>query len=326
MAKRCFLMGVMAWVVLSFLLIGMDQSIGLGAEKVRFVTAFRGPSLDPAVVTAQEKGLWNKHGVEVEWTRVRGTALAFRAVMAGNIDMGLNHIGGLIPAVSTGVTVIAVADTGYFDDWHMWVKADSPIRQLKDLKGGKVGISKFGGTSHAYTAAFLKGEGLEKDVKIVAIGGMRVRIASVKTGGLTGFLMPLAPVMDLKLKGELREMGFLKSHLPRPLIGLVIFSEKKFLAKKPQAAGAVIRAFLQAVDFELKNPSWTIAKLESVLKYSPQAASEVFKVMVATYTAERGKINPRGVINSRNFLIEYGLMAKEKAPPVDELYTNKFFQ
>lgn len=295
---------------------------GQAVEKARFSQPFRGPEYDLIAAAASEKGFWKENGLEVQWSYLRGDGLVFRAVVAGEIDLGLTQMVSIIQAISRANPVVAVADTGYFEDWVMWVRADSPVKDLKGLKGGTTGTSAFGGAAHAFTRAFLKGSNLERDVRIVAVGGLAERVAALKAGAITGFLLTSTPMLNLKVKGEVREMGSLKSLLPSPWQALSLFSHKKFATDRPLAVRGAIRAVLQAAEFIQKERAWSLEKLKALSGLTEAAAAMAYERLV--YANRDGRIHRQAVENVLNFLVEYGIVARDKPPTVDDIFTNAF--
>ena len=70
--------------------------------------------------------------------------------------------------------------------YSLVVKPD--IKENRDLKNKKLGISGFGSTSHAALQLSLERVGLnpKKDVVILQIGGQSARFAALKAGSIDG--------------------------------------------------------------------------------------------------------------------------------------------
>ena len=65
----------------------------------------------------------------------------------------------------------------------LWVRADSPIREPKDLrKGALVGVLSMGGFDHALGRMLLKAMGMERDVRFVGLGGVLPTMAALLRG------------------------------------------------------------------------------------------------------------------------------------------------
>lgn len=93
------------------------------------------------------------------------------------------------------------------------------------------------------------------------------------------------------------------------------------------AAGAVKIGFtgtpsvVQATSFIKKNPGWSMEKMKQVSGYSDRAAQLIYDGL--KYSPD-GKIDPKAIANVRGFLIDFGIIEKEKAPDVAALYSDRF--
>ena len=142
------------------------------AQKVRIAPCVRSnPSYTLPFFAAEEKNLWSKNGVEAEWLPMRAGAAMIQAIAAGALDMGICAPLGGILAISRGVPEVIVADLQSPQDWGIFVLSKSPIKGSADLNGAKIGVSRLGGSAHAYGIAVAKALGMEKDIKWVAAGG-----------------------------------------------------------------------------------------------------------------------------------------------------------
>src|SRR6478752_5624655 len=98
--------------------------------------------------TALRQGLFDKEGIKAELTIYRSGAETFEAMAAGAADLQLNSAALVAAGRTKGVPTKAVAGqaTGYFG-WYLMVKEDSPIKDIKELEGKKVGITAAGSAS-----------------------------------------------------------------------------------------------------------------------------------------------------------------------------------
>jgi NitT/TauT family transport system substrate-binding protein len=96
---------------------------------------------------ARDKGVFAKHGLEIETTFAAGGAAILPSVESGEFDFGYSNIVSLLLFQSKGGKIKLVAGggltaTGTTPDYsQMIVKADSPIQRLADLSGKKVAIN-----------------------------------------------------------------------------------------------------------------------------------------------------------------------------------------
>ncbi|WP_036745789.1 aliphatic sulfonate ABC transporter substrate-binding protein [Paenibacillus sp. UNC451MF] len=123
---------------------------------------------------ARDKGAFEKAfaavGVEVKWNEFASGPPHFEALAAGRIDFG--SVGGT-PVVSGqvgGIDFKAIAVTGDGKKGNMIViPKNSPIKELKDLKGKKIGVAK-GSSAYNFLYLAIDKIGLKgDDVKVIQL-------------------------------------------------------------------------------------------------------------------------------------------------------------
>ncbi|MEE8448183.1 MAG: ABC transporter substrate-binding protein [Thermodesulfobacteriota bacterium] len=310
-------LGIGLWLVF-----GLLTSSSQAVEKLNLGTAIKfTPVYYLPVLAAEEKGYWKERGLQVEWVPFRGGTDMQRAVAAGAIKVGLDTATGLIAGVARGVSVKIVSDLQATEGVAVWVLADSPMKEPKDLKGAVIGASQIGSTTHAYGRLVARALGLEKDVKFIGAGSPMAMNAALKAGKLDGIVSFVFPTAELKTRGEVRELARVIDYRPKPWAAHLIYAETGFIKRKPETVGAVVKGTLKAVNYIKENPRWSREKMKSTSRYSDETAKFIYSVF--RFTSD-GKINRKALENVRNFLIQYGIVSEAKTPPVEELYTRKF--
>ncbi len=112
-------------------------------EKEPLVVEFTAWWGDYTLIIAQEKGLFEKHGVKVEPVYYESFSLALPDLAAGQVDGGLFAIGdALNVARHADLRVVAIYDNGSFNT----VVSVPEVGLVKDLVGKRVGVQV--GTSY----------------------------------------------------------------------------------------------------------------------------------------------------------------------------------
>lgn len=292
------------------------------AESVKMGTSIRAFSVYVLTFAAgDEKGIWKRHGVNVEWVPFKGGAAQYRAVAAGSLKLGLGPAVSEIRAIARRVPMVIVMEYQSRQEFFVWVQSASRFKKPADLRGAKVGISRFGGAQHAYGLAAIKALGLEKETKFIAAGGISATLAALKTSKIDAMVQPLEIMVKMKVKGEVRELLSVADHLPRPWPAHMAFAHNNLVKEDPQTIKKVLAGLLDISAFIGKNPGWAVAKMEKELGYPKDAA----KLIYDEYRLNKdGKINPQGLKNVTDFLVEFGLIPKDKAPELDKIYTTQF--
>lgn len=313
---------IVGGIFLLILAVVASWAQGREPARLKFATAVRAPSYDMPMLAAQEQGLWQRNGLQVEWIPFTGGRAAYQAMAAQSVEMAMSDAVSFLLAAHAGVPTIMVADPQTSDYWQIWVKGDSPLKAPRDLKAARIGTLRAGGAAHAFARALIKGAGLdEKDVKFVATGGGPERVAALKAGVVQAYVAATLSEMPLKAKGEIRSLISLRDVVPREWPTHVLSSHKALVSNNPDVVKRAVKAFLQATDFVQENQAWTIEKLKAISKYPEEAAKETFALMKY---GKDGRINKKALENIQAFLIEYGLLAKGRALPVQALYTEEF--
>ena len=299
------------------LILGLAPALSI--EKVRLATPVPDhPVFVLPILVAEEQGFWKGEGVEVKWHSLRGSSMVFKAAAAGDVDMGVEISVGYIQAAARGVPALLVGDLKQPYPFFIWVRADSPIKTAAELKGAKIAVTNLGGTSYGHGRLALKALGIEKEVKFVATGGIVNTHAGLKTGVIEATVQTMFAMAPLKLKGEAREVVAIKDYMPKEWVDMVLWVHQDFL-KKGTAIRGTIKGLTQATDFIMKNPDWSINKVKSHFGYSDQMAK--FSYGLLSY-GKGAAVEPKALENVNHFLVEYGIVPKDRMVPVDKLYTN----
>jgi NitT/TauT family transport system substrate-binding protein len=170
------------------------------------------------IYAAQEKGIFRKNGLDVEWAPSQSGADMTRAFAASAIKIALSSAATDSLAVARGVPVSVIGNLQSYDDFAIWSASRGRVAKGEDLKGGKIGVSRFGGLEHSYAQLAAKKLGIDKDVQFVSTGGINESLAALVTGAIDAVVLPEANMLTLKLDGKVREIAEIKSFLPNEWI------------------------------------------------------------------------------------------------------------
>ena len=130
------------------------------AEKVTILLDwFINPDHGPLFV-AEELGLFDAQGIEVELIEPADPSAPPRLVAAGQAELAISYQPQLHIQVSEGLPLVRVATIVATPLNTVVALADGPIQSLADLKGKKVGFS-VGGFEDALLGSDVGGRGFE---------------------------------------------------------------------------------------------------------------------------------------------------------------------
>lgn len=295
-------------------------------EKLKFGTSvklYHGYYLP--IFSAQEHGFFKENGLEVEYVPFKGGAALNAAMAARHINVAMSMAPSVLLGAAGGLPLVMVGEVIARNDFYLWVRTDSRFRTVKDLKGASLGVHMLRTTSHAYGLMVVKAEGLEKDVRFVGTGGLVETAAALKAKAVdvaAGY--PLSTFTKLAAAGEVRPIVNIYDYLPKEWLDFVIYAHGDFIKASPETVRRTVRGTVQGIDFMRKNPRWAIEKIKSEEGLSEKEAMMLWEREGTAIFTRDGKIGRKAVENIRQFMVEYDLVAKEKLPPVDNLFSAAF--
>jgi NitT/TauT family transport system substrate-binding protein len=152
----------------------------------------------------QRVGIFKKHGLVLEIVYTQGAGETQQAVISGSVNLGVAAgVMGVLSAYSKGAPVRVIsAETTGARDLYWYVKADSPIKSLKDTDGKVLAYSTNGSSTHGIVTAFMKQYHLT--AKPTAMGGPAANLTAVMSGQIdVGWAAPPFGLDQLD-KGDIR--------------------------------------------------------------------------------------------------------------------------
>ena len=103
-------------------------------DKIKLAIGQRGNWDTSISEVGQLAGIFKKHGLELDIVYTNGAGETQQAVISGSVDLGIAAgVMGVLSAYAKGAPVRVIgAETTGANDLYWYVKADSPIKSLKD--------------------------------------------------------------------------------------------------------------------------------------------------------------------------------------------------
>lgn len=204
----------------------------------------------------QDAGIFAKHNLKLEAVGTQGAGETVQAVISGSADLGAGvGVAGVMRAFSKGapVRVLLPAFTGT-GDLYWYVKADSPLKSVKDITDkNTIAYSTSGSSTNNLVLAFAQELGVK--AKPTATGGQPGTLTAVMTGQVDiGWAAPPFGVKELK-EGKIRmlirgsDVPSLKGQTVRTII-----VNADALKNKKDAIMRFVKAYRESVDWMYSDP------------------------------------------------------------------------
>jgi NitT/TauT family transport system substrate-binding protein len=133
---------------------------------------------------AADKGIWKKHGLDVELIFLRGGSRTVSALIGGSVDFIIGSDLGVTTAILQGAALTRVGVTTNTLGYSMVTQPG--IKTVRDLRGKIVGITPGRDAAYARVVKLLRDNGMDasRDVTFLSVGdgGPAARVAALSSG------------------------------------------------------------------------------------------------------------------------------------------------
>jgi NitT/TauT family transport system substrate-binding protein len=200
-----------------------------------------------ALWVARERGLFKKHGLDMQFILMPRNPLAVAVLIAGEIDAAIIGPGHLVNAGLSGADLIGIANFHLKLDFRLNARPD--IKKPEDLRGKRIAISGPGSTSHLVSLLSLQGLGIDPvqgRITFLTIPGTEMnRRLALETGGVdaTSLRGAVGDLYGNKGYNVLYNLKATGATLPQNML----VTTRRIAAAKPQVIEAYLKAMIEAV-------------------------------------------------------------------------------
>jgi NitT/TauT family transport system substrate-binding protein len=310
-------------------------ALSQGLKPLKFTLPWLANGSSLFTFVAKNQGFFRKRGLDVAISRGFGSVTAAQAVGNGEFDFGLVFAGGTILGAARGLPLVAMSTLGYDATMGITLRADSPIKNPRDLEGKRIGTVPTSAEA-PYWPAFAQKAGIDTSTITMVQMDNRVLeqgLAHKQVDAATSIATSSVPVM-LAMKEPCRFMLWSKAGIS--LYAGQVVTRRETLAKDRELCRAVTEAMIEGLAFTLKDPE---AGIDIFLKEVPEIA-------VTTGGRENAKISqammhytvlsPEAETHSLGYtdrtkasamidmVMEFGAPKDAKRPDTSALFSNDF--
>jgi len=193
----------------------------------------------------QDAKLFEKYGLDVELIYVAGSSRIVQSMLAKDMPISEIAIPAVIQANLAGADLVMLAGPNNKPGQKIMVKPD--IKRREDLKGKKIGISRFG-TSDDFLLRYVLGQWNlqpDRDVALVQMGGSPETLAGLAAGAIDGGLLasPLhlqAAKFGYHILADLSAIGI-------DYQGAGVVTTRSYMREAPEVARRYVRAYVEGL-------------------------------------------------------------------------------
>jgi len=248
--------------------------MGYPAFSMTFLTFF----------VAKDAGIYKKHGLDVELVQLAG-AVQTSALVAGEIDY-LTGITSPLVAAARGLPFKGIMIT--HERTLFWLIGNPEIRRVEDLVGKTVAVDRLATLQDIVGRDLVKKKGINPEqVTFIQTGSVSNSVQSLSQGTVAAAVLSLPHNVVMTQKGY-RELASATEFNMRSASGGIATREAK-LKQEPAQVKTVLRATLEAMEFNRKEKAWMVNYIQNKWKLAPKVAEESYRVWLNGFTPD-GKI------------------------------------
>jgi NitT/TauT family transport system substrate-binding protein len=233
---------------------------------------------------AKETKLFEKYGLDVVLVGMGAGSVSLRALIAHDLEIASLSGSGLVQAALQGAdtVLISAAINGFIFKIFGAPEITSPAQ----LKGKRLGVSRYGATSDFAVRLALKKWGLnpDRDVSILQIGTGQDTVRAMQTkmldaGVMSGTSSFIARKLGFRELGDLADLGL---HYPTSAIG----TTKSYLQKNEGIVKEFMLAYIEAIHDFKRNKEAALTVLKKYTRNNdPEVLEDSYSFTASKYQA-----------------------------------------
>jgi NitT/TauT family transport system substrate-binding protein len=290
------------------------------AQTFKIGTAVLGAyTLSAPVLVAVEKGFFKQHAISAEFLPFRGGPDLVKAVVGGDVLVGLTGSTDIVVFREAGSPIRMVATHGEGNDFVLLGAPEGT--KMDDVKGKSIGVTRIGAATWVFArmAARAQGWDADRDVKIVGLGGLDAQLAGLARKEIAAFVWGDFGAVT-EAQGRTKVIMRMETLTPK-WISYIQYSSDEQIKKNADAIRRSQRALFQAMRWMKSHPGETGTLVAGKLGWTPEQVSAVHKVSAPIFS-EDGRIDTQALKAMQEALLEAGSI--KKRVPLEDHYTTEF--
>ena len=241
-----------------------------GAERVKLALPSKSMGYLPLFV-AIHRGFFKDEGIDLELPMMLPD-IAHNALFQGEIDYH-GVADSALRLGAKGAPIKAIFFSARLPNYFLMAKPQ--FNSVPELKGKKIGISRFGSTTDLAARVALRNHGLDpqRDVLLIMIGLPSTRVAALASGSVDAMIANPPDNAILKQKG-FRELVFLGDEIEFPSNGFATTDRR--LSEQRDQAKRFLRALFRGLTFARERAEETVRIIEREWRLEPSVAQDSY--------------------------------------------------
>ncbi|HWO43774.1 MAG TPA: ABC transporter substrate-binding protein [Candidatus Eisenbacteria bacterium] len=310
-------------VALITLLIGAaSEAPAQSLEKLRLLYSAIGGS-QAAVWIPYEAGIFRKHGLDIELLYVGGGGRGAQVVQSGEAPIGIFTGGAVVNSNLAGGDLVKIASA--MNVLTFSVVARPEIRQIEDLKGKKIGITRFGSATD-FGLRYVEAQWplkRQRDFAVIQLGGMPEQFTALRTGALDAAVLNFEMTLMARKEGFKELADISKMGLSFPTSS--ICTTRSFIKRSENTVRKFVRAYVEGIHYAKTQRPFAVEVMKKYLRNDNTAfVNELYELYILQNIAPVPRPSPEALKTAIDQIAETNPQAARIRP--EQLIDARFFQ
>ncbi len=259
---------------------------------------------------AHDAGFFTQEGLDDQMILIPSGSQLAQVVTAGEVDIAALNGSSAMAAALQGADIKIIGNTTNKLIFSIYVRPE--IKTIGDLKGKKIGVTRFGSATDIAARFALRKHNLDpqKDVTILQMGAMSSIMGGLQGGSIDAGLVSPPTLFAVEKLGFKELVSVTDMNLAFPNPSLVV--QGGIMKKKPDLVDRFMRAYARGIHRAKTNKEFTF---KSIAKYTkiedPPVLAKAYDLYVGKVLERAPYINMAGMKNALDDLARTVPAAKE---------------
>ena len=279
-------------IILGIILVLLLLPRGLSAQLTTVRIAFNGFGGVAPLYLGNDAGIFKQQGLNLEMVFIPGGSLSLQALIGRSLDLLLTGGPPVANAYLQGAKIRIIGGVTNLSPYTFVVATG--LRTAEQVKGRKIGISRFGSNTDYVVRLALDQLGLSAaQVQIIQVGGSQARLVALKSGAIQATVLSPEEAMVAQKMGFSVLLDFIEKGIEFPHVNVV--ARDDYLETQAQTVRTFMRTYVESVRYYKTHRGEAIKKIMELSKLPERQMAETVYEGSLRATPDDGKPTVKGM-------------------------------
>ena len=279
-------------IILGIILVLLLLPRGLSAQLTTVRIAFNGFGGVAPLYLGNDAGIFKQQGLNLEMVFIPGGSLSLQALIGRSLDLLLTGGPPVANAYLQGAKIKIIGGVTNLLPYTFVVATG--LRTAEQVKGRKIGISRFGSNTDYVVRLALDQLGLSAaQVQIIQVGGSQARLVALKSGAIQATVLSPEEAMVAQKMGFSMLLDFIEKGIEFPHVNVV--ARNDYLETQAQTVRTFMRTYVESVRYYKTHRGEAIKKIMELSKLPERQMAETVYEGSLRATPDDGKPTVKGM-------------------------------